>query len=225
MVENVEGRQENSLTELDVGPGGSFFSSCYQQRRRSLSQRLLLDSRTQGVLLSIDLQLAEATRERGCPCGGALHVANFWRKPRGAGAIEDPRFEQRFSFCCSRDGCRSRTTPASARFLDQRVYVGAVVVLVAALREGPTPTRMSVLRRELGVDARTVQRWQIYWREEFPRLPSAVLMRSRWVGVEGLSPAALLEWSRSRGDEDPVVVVLREIAACKSLVTQSGHAA
>jgi len=34
-------------------------------------------------------------------------------------------------FCCAVDGCRSRATPPSLRFLGRKVYLAAIVVLVA----------------------------------------------------------------------------------------------
>ena len=34
-------------------------------------------------LLSIDKDLAECTRQKGCACGGRLHCANYPRAPRG----------------------------------------------------------------------------------------------------------------------------------------------
>ena len=41
-------------------------------------------------LLSIDKDLAECTRRKGCSCGGRLHRANYPRAPRG-GPIIFPR--------------------------------------------------------------------------------------------------------------------------------------
>jgi hypothetical protein len=51
--------------------------------------------------------------------------------------------------------------------LGRRVYVGLIVVLVAALRHGLTPERMQVLRESLGIDRRTVERWRQWWLESF----------------------------------------------------------
>jgi len=42
------------------------------------------------------------------------------------------------SFCCALDGCRSRATPPSLRFLGRKVYLAAIVVLIAILRHGAT---------------------------------------------------------------------------------------
>ena len=190
-----------------------------------MSHKLLLDSSGCLLVLRLDEDLAARVREEGCRCGGALHVANYPRKPRGAERIEDPRFGLRLSFCCGRDGCRARVMPPSVRFFDRRVYLAFVVVLVSALRQGPTPPRMAVLRKALGVDDRTVQRWQAFWREEFPTTRCAKVVRSRRVGIEGPIPFALLEPSRALGDENPVVLVLRELAECAAIVARADRAA
>ena len=70
----------------------------------------------------------------------------------------------RLSFCCDRDGCRKRVTPPSVRFLGRKVYLGAVVILVAAMRQGPSPRRVRELSSLFGVDRRTIARWQVFWR-------------------------------------------------------------
>lgn len=84
---------------------------------------------------------------------------------------------------------------------------------------------MAVLRKALGVDDRTVQRWQAFWREEFPTTRCAKVVRSRRVGIEGPIPFALLEPSRALGDENPVVFVLRELAECAAIVARADRAA
>ena len=136
-------------------------------------QRLLADASFFALLLECDRDLARQAREAGCrSCGDVLDKADYLRHPKGgplgaSGLAED--FELRFSFCCRREGCRKRNTPASVRFLGRRIYLGAIVVLVSALREGPTPTRLARLQELVGVCARTVRRWQRWWKEEFPR--------------------------------------------------------
>ena len=104
------------------------------------------------LLLSIDRDLAECARRQGCPCGGRLHCANYARAPRGGPEHLPDGYRQRFSFCCERDGCRKRVTPPSVRFLGRKVYLGAVVVLISAMRQGPTPRRARELSRLFGVD-------------------------------------------------------------------------
>ncbi|WP_106089607.1 hypothetical protein [Enhygromyxa salina] len=63
-------------------------------------------------LLRIDADLYAEARARGCPhCGAPLHAAHYPRKPRGGPAELPPGYDLRLSLCCSRDGCRRRTTP------------------------------------------------------------------------------------------------------------------
>ena len=136
-------------------------------------QSLLADASFFALLLEYDRDLARRAREAGCQsCGDVLHKADYPRHPKGgplgAGGLGED-FEVRFSFCCRREGCRKRHTPASVRFLGRRIYLGAIVVLVSALREGPTPTRLAKLQELVGVCARTVRRWQQWWKEVFPR--------------------------------------------------------
>ena len=61
-------------------------------------------------LLSIDKDLADSTRQKGCSCGGRLHSANYPRVPRGGPDHLPEEYRSRFSFCCDRDGCRKRMT-------------------------------------------------------------------------------------------------------------------
>ena len=55
------------------------------------------------------------------------------------------------------------------RFLGRKVYLHAVIILVAALRQGATPRRVRLLAELLEVDRRTIARWQVFWHEQFPR--------------------------------------------------------
>ena len=103
-------------------------------------------------LFSIDQDLAHTAQQKACPCGGRLHCANYPRKPRGT-AEDLPRdYGYRFSFCWERDGCRKRLTPPSVRFLGRKVYLFAVVVLVSAMRQGPSRRRVHQLSQFFGAD-------------------------------------------------------------------------
>ncbi len=157
-------------------------------------------------LFTIDQDLAETTRKQGCPCGGRLHSANYPRKPRGT-SIQFPEPERvRLSFCCDRDGCRKRVTPPSVRFLGPKVYLGAVVVLIGAMRQGPSPRRLCELSRLFGADRRTIARWQVFWRDHFPQTPFWKVARARLAPVVDAAtlPLALLTafLSRCADDED-----------------------
>ena len=61
---------------------------------------------------------------------------NGHRKPRGRPLGLGPEDDWRLSFCCAVDGCRTRATPPSLRFLGRKVYLATIVVLVAIMREG-----------------------------------------------------------------------------------------
>jgi len=119
------------------------------------------------LLLAIDRDIAEKVRAENCACGGRLHVANYPRKPRGDVSCPEADFRVRLSFCCDRDGCRCRSTPPSVRFLGRKVYLGVMVVLITALRQGPTAKGSAVLQKRFGADRRTIARWQAWWKKTF----------------------------------------------------------
>jgi hypothetical protein len=164
---------------------------------------LLRDASFWLFLLSVDKDLAATARQNACPCGGRLHRANYPRNPRGGPDDLPGAYRYRFSFCCDRDGCRKRVTPPSVRFLGPKVYLGAVVVLVAAMRQGPSPRRVSELSRLFDADRRTIARWQVFWREHFPRTRFWKIARARFMPVVDVTtlPRSLLEAFVRRHDD------------------------
>ena len=70
-------------------------------------------------------------------------------------------------------------TPPSVRFLGRKVYLGAMVILISAMRQGPTPRRVRELSTLFGVDRATVARWQAFWRDSIPQTPFWKLARGR----------------------------------------------
>jgi hypothetical protein len=157
--------------------------------------KILEDSRLYVLLLKIDGELAEIARGAGCSCGGVLHSARFGRKPRGWVVRQPDGYDWRHSFCCAEEGCRKRTTPASVRFLGPKVYLGAIVALVTALRHGANARRAAELGRAIGASRRTLARWRTWWREFFTTTPFWRAARALWVPavVESALPASLLE--------------------------------
>ncbi|MDP2758981.1 MAG: hypothetical protein Q8O64_01055 [Sideroxyarcus sp.] len=153
---------------------------------------LLQDSRFFLLLLQIDIDLAAQARSVGCRCGGALHCANYPRKPRACLNEIRADYESRFSFCCSQ--CRKRTTSTSARFLGRRVYLGLAVVLMSAGRARST-SAVAQLGETLDVPARTIQRWRRWWVEQFPLTPLWQAACARFMPPIDLSllPASLTE--------------------------------
>ena len=132
---------------------------------------LLTDRTLFEALIAIDRDLAAMAQAGGCRRGdgGRLHHGDYPRKPRGGPADLPDAYDRRTSFCCAR--CRKRLTRPSGRFLGRRVYLGVVVLLACALRQGPTPWRVARLRAQLGVGADTLARWHRWWRDAFVRTP------------------------------------------------------
>jgi hypothetical protein len=184
---------------------------------------LLADGRLYAVLQHCDEDLAAERRAGGClHCGAALHAAHYQRKPRGVPRALIPQYGWRLSFCCAREGCRGRATPPSLRFLGRKVYLGAVVVLIAALRCGPTPARVRTLEELVGVNRRTIVRWRAWWTETLldtafwraaagtlmppvapAELPASLL--ERFAGCLADRLAALLRWLSPMTTGSPAV--------------------
>ena len=146
-------------------------------------------------LFAIDQDLASTARKDGCSCGGRLHCANYPRKPRGT-PVQLPEPELiRLSFCCDRDGCRKRVTPPSVRFLGRKVYLTAIVILISAMRQGPSRRRVRELSARFGANESTITRWQTFWREHFPQTPFWKVARSSFlaVGEIGSLPYSLVD--------------------------------
>jgi len=155
---------------------------------------LLRDPRFYAMKLRMDRALLDEMRSKACRrCGKPLHTSDFGRKPRGGPAGLGEEADVRFSLCCAR--CRKRHTPPSVRFLGRKVYLGATMVLVSAMRHGATPARMRKLREHLGVSRRTVERWRRWWRETFAESPFWRAGRATFMPPvdPALLPASLLE--------------------------------
>jgi hypothetical protein len=104
-------------------------------------------------------------------------------------------------------------TPPSLRFLGPKVYIAAIVVVIAILRHGATARRMRELTELIGVDRRTVERWRTWWRDDFTTTSFWQIARATFVPPvdQNRLPAALIE--RFAGDDaDRLVALLRLIA-------------
>jgi len=145
-------------------------------------------------LLAIDAARAEETRVAGCGhCAGPLSVGHYERKPRGAlFASAGEAFSRRFSYCCTREGCRRRATPPSVRFLGRKVYLESAILLACALVP-LIDDRARAIRIATGVAARTVRRWMTWWRTVFAASALWVELRSRAPSLDiGLVPGGML---------------------------------
>lgn len=161
---------------------------------------LLSDPKFFQMLMIIDQEFADQAHAAGCPCGGALHRANYPRKPRGCPAEIRAEFEFRFSYCCAR--CRRRTTSQSVRFLGRRVYLALVVVLASIRPMGQVATATR-LAAEWAIPIRTLQRWRQWWQHLFPLTPLWQTDGARFMPppAADLFPASLLERFTGQADE------------------------
>jgi hypothetical protein len=138
------------------------------------------------------------------------------RKPRGGPADLPNAYAVRLSWCCGRDGCRRRALPPSVLFWGRRVYWGAVVLVVTALRQGRvaglTAQRVQTL---FGVTRLTLARWRAYFRDCFPQTPTWHHLRGRVVltGYPGAIGDLLVAFVRARGD--PELGLVACLAACQ----------
>jgi hypothetical protein len=133
---------------------------------------VLRDTRFYELLLGFDRQIADAAHASQCQkCEAKLHWGSFARKPRGVPVGLGPEHLQRFSLCCAADGCRSRQTPSSLRFLGRKVFLGAMVVLICAMQSGLSSARVKYLQDLVGVSRRTVTRWRDWWCSVFTESP------------------------------------------------------
>lgn len=189
-----------------------------------MSHAPLVDARVWRLLLEVDRDLAAEARAKGCACGGKLHSARYRRKPRRGLA---PEFREEYgwreSLCCACEGCRRRTTPPSVRFLGQRVYLGALVVLVSAMTGGVTERRAAAMRALVGVSARTLQRWRAWWLLTFPEKVFWKEAKGRMAPPvdEARLPASLLERFQGEGAGEGLVACLRFLAP---ITTSKGYA-
>ncbi|HTV51885.1 MAG TPA: hypothetical protein VME21_11895 [Steroidobacteraceae bacterium] len=189
-------------------------------------QRVLGDPAFYRLLLRFDEDLAACERPQGCwLCGKKLEVSDFPRKPRGLALNLGDRFAERLSFCCADRSCRKRRTPPSLRFLGRKVYLGATVVLISAMRCGASPPRMRYLNELVGVSRHTVSRWRRWWTQVLPGSrffcgAAGTLMPP--VNLAKL-PTSLLE--RFAGSTEERLILLLRWLSPVTCGSRAGHAA
>lgn len=132
-----------------------------------MSHKFIFRSTFHSLLIAIDREIAEATRKKGCDCGGALHQSNYPRSPFGLSAEFRIAYEERFSFCCA--DCRKRTTPSSVRFFGRRWYPAPLLLLISALMLSINEYRLTQIKRHFGISVSesTWKRWRRWWRDTF----------------------------------------------------------
>jgi len=89
------------------------------------------------------------------------------------------------------------------RFLGRKVFFGAVVILVSAMRQGASPRRVRELSQMFGADRRTIARWQVFWKELFPQTPFWKVNRGRLIAMAEILvlPLSLLQAFVRSGDD------------------------
>ena len=115
------------------------FSSLRERTVRSNPNVRHPPSRCQAVRVSV------AGGPGPCRCDAAVGVSVLWRP-----------------------AAQRLLRPQAARFLGRKVYLSAMVVLLTAMRQGPTPRRLGALRGMFGADRRTLTRWRTWWQVIFP---------------------------------------------------------
>jgi hypothetical protein len=127
-------------------------------------------------------------------------------------------------------------TPPSVRFLGPKVYLGIIVILVSAMRQGPSPRRVRDLSTRFGADGCTIARWRVFWREHFPQTPFWKIARARLVPVINCVtlPTSLVDaFRRRKGGQLPPLLkkILEDYSATgmppaylpKTLPSQNGE--
>lgn len=167
---------------------------------------LLQDPAFFRFLQRIDEEFAAEIRRGRCGhCAGALHCADYPRKPRGCPASVMEDYSSRFSFTCGR--CEKRATPASVRFLGRRVYLAVVLMLVSP--RGAAQGR--ALCELFTIPQRTLGRWRTWWIEDFLRTPFWQSRRERFAVVidSARLPVSLLERFEALVPADRMMQLLR----------------
>jgi len=106
-----------------------------------------------------------------CPfCGGALHFANYPRKPRGEPEGVPEECFIRFSLCCGTEGCRHRIMPPSCRFIGRKVYWYVVILVIVSDWQNKTwKTNIFRLSKVFGISRNTINRWVGFFKDIFPQ--------------------------------------------------------
>ncbi len=170
---------------------------------------VVLDPTFFRFLSRIDYEFAAETRAGRCPgCQGALHAANYPRKPRGCPAAVREEYSRRLSFTCGR--CDARSTSPSVRFSGRRVYLAVVLML----RSPPGSGSGQELCDLFSIPACTLKRWRTWWRNDFPMTRFWQSMRGRFtppVVIDGL-PQSLVSRFEGESMSDRLTQALRWMA-------------
>lgn len=161
-------------------------------------------------LFQLDKEEFEKKHKQICACcnNGKLYSANYPRKPRGfPGELEDI-INIRFSLCCSEEGCRRRYNPISLRFFDRRVYFTAFFVLITCMRYGPSRYRLKELKEVFGISSRTIFRWRVYWKRQFPETALSKELKGYITNSSKGFPEALIDELEAQHGKSKETIIL-----------------
>ena len=120
-------------------------------------------------LLTIDQDLAETTRRRGCPCGGAC-TDPIIPASLAAIATRSPIHTTPGSVSAAiATAAESAPQHRRVRFLGRKVYVVRSSFWSPPCGTDRRRGEIRELSALFGVDRRTIARWQEFWREHFPQ--------------------------------------------------------
>jgi len=117
-------------------------------------------------------------------------------------------------------------TPPSVRFLGRKVYLGAVVVVLAALQQTASAARLASIREYIGVSCRTLRRWTAWWRHDFAESrfwKAAQALLTPPAPAAATLPASLV--ASFGGDEETRLVSTLRFVAPVTTATARGGAA
>jgi hypothetical protein len=147
--------------------------------------KILKDASFYSLQIEIDKKTASAMREKGCPCGGGLNVANFQRKTRGVPESIEAKFNLRFSFCCNKEGCRKRKTPPTVRFAGRKLWAAQLVLILSGDCSSQTE---KCFKQKFGASSRVIRQWRHWWAQIFSQSKFWTKSRFRVPGLKKGSP-------------------------------------
>jgi hypothetical protein len=127
---------------------------------------LLSDASFLSFAQQLDMELAEKSKIKGCPCcGSKLYFARYQRKGRIGELEVPPEWNSFHSLCCGTQGCRKRVRPLSIRFAGQSPFSSTLVILAKLLSSGGSQRSVHALCKILKTSERTVRRWLSFWKQ------------------------------------------------------------
>ena len=154
-----------------------------------MSHKFLSDASFHNALKTMDHDLAEQERAKGCACGGRLHQSHYPRSPLGIALEFRESYQERYSYCCAK--CRKRMTTPSLRFFGRCWFPEFIHLLISALINGEVRQLKKLCEQlqelfNISISAKTCRRWRQWWRDSF-------IKTKFWKGITGIIPIERLK--------------------------------